>query len=64
MKAQKRTLDTVSLQRFIDSIPSAEAIRARIDRNSTETGVLKRLLRLARQAEQARVSRQESPHAS
>jgi hypothetical protein len=50
----------LDLQQFIDSIPSSDAIRARMDQNFDEAAVLKRLLRLAVAAERERASRVEA----
>lgn len=42
------------LRQFIDSFPDADAIRERLEHNSHEAKFLKRLLRLAVDAEQVR----------
>lgn len=43
-----------SLQQFLDSIPSPKQIRERIAQNAHETTLLKRLLKLAEDADLAR----------
>lgn len=44
---------------FIDRIPDPGAIRRRLEYNARETKLLRRLLRLAVDAEQTREARQE-----
>lgn len=39
--------DDKSLRRFVESIPDADTIRKRLDTNSSETKLLRRMLRLA-----------------
>jgi hypothetical protein len=53
----RRTAE-LDLQAFINTIPTPDAIRARLDQNFDEAAVLKRLLRLAVAAERERASRE------
>lgn len=42
-----------SLRRFVESVPSADTIRARLSANSAETKLLRKMLRLANDRDRA-----------